>query len=278
MRPTRTYGEWTALMTVQDRLRSRGRDMALRGLAIGRRIERTSNWIRFPYYHHVFEDERAGFADQLAYLRNFGQFISLDDAVGLLEKADPIDGRYFCLTFDDGLKSCLDGALPLLAESDISATFYVVTSLVGEKLAPDTSVARETFGFKGDETTLDFMSWDDCRQLSQCGMTIGSHTRTHARLAALTVEQARRELGESKAEIERQMGTECRHFCAPYGLPDRDFDGIRHARLAKEAGYGSFATSRRGATLGGDDPFQLRRDHLLASWGRHQLRYFLSRQ
>jgi hypothetical protein len=52
---------------------------------------------------------------------------------------------------------------------------------------------------------------------------------------------------------------------------------MRDPSLAREAGYASFASGVRGGMAAGGDPFLLKRDHLLANWGEHQLRYFLSR-
>lgn len=275
-RPTATYAEFIALMPWPSRLRAAARDIALRGLALGRRIDADTNWIRFPYYHHVFEDERRGFARQLDYLGNFGEFISLDAAVSVLESGDVIDGRYFCITFDDGFKSCLTGAAPILAERNIPAVFYVVTGLVGRSLPPDDATARRVFGFKGKDTALDFLSWDDCRALMESGMTIGSHSHTHAALAELEADAAATEMRESKAAIERELGVACHHFCTPYGLPGADGHANRVPAIAREAGYRSFVTGQRGPTRRGDDVFRLKRDHMLASWGNHQLRYFLS--
>jgi peptidoglycan/xylan/chitin deacetylase (PgdA/CDA1 family) len=120
------------------------------------------------------------------------------------------------------------------------------------------------------------MSWDDCRTLVAGGMTIGSHTRHHARLAELSPAAAKAEMSDSKDDIERALGITCRHFCAPYGLPGRDFNIDRDGRLAREMGFSSLATGLRGPNRPGGDPFSLRRDHVLANWGLYQLRYFLA--
>ncbi|MBT7356342.1 MAG: hypothetical protein HN809_08080, partial [Rhodospirillaceae bacterium] len=95
--PTR-YSDFVAHHAPRQRLRERLRNSAVLALSIGRSISRTGGWVRFPYYHHVFDDERAGFARQLDYLSRFGEFISISDAVALLESGETIDGRYFCIT------------------------------------------------------------------------------------------------------------------------------------------------------------------------------------
>jgi peptidoglycan/xylan/chitin deacetylase (PgdA/CDA1 family) len=257
-------------------MRDQVRDMALRGLSIGKRIDTTDNWLRFPLYHHVFDDERAGFERQLRVLRQFGEFVSLDDAVEILESNAHIDGRFFCLTFDDGFKSCLTGALPVLNDVGAPATFYVVTSLIGNTLPPDDPIARNVFDFKGEHTSLDFLSWEDCLTLVNAGMTIGSHTQSHPRLATLTEADVIDEMKLSKAEIENHIGQPCLHFCAPYGLASSDFNLERDPELARLAGYRSFVTGHRGSMRQGDNPFAIQRDQLMANWGDHQLRYFFA--
>ena len=109
------------------------------------------------------------------------------------------------------------------------------------------------------------------------GRSIGSHGQKHLRLLSLNKKKRRDELMYSKAEIERELGMPCDHFCAPYGVPSVDFDLDREGGLSEELGYQSFATGARGANREGDSPFALKRDHLLAGWGDYQLQYFFSR-
>ncbi len=274
--PTTTYEGFAGRPPIAARLRQAARDAAIGALSLGRRIDRDTGWVRFPYYHHVFDDERAGFERQLTYLARFGEFVSLDDALSLLDGGATIDGRYFCLSFDDGLISCRTGALPALAERGLPWTVYLVSDLVGRSLAPDDRIAREMFGFAGAGTTLDFLGWDECRAMADNGVTFGSHGATHARLATLDDAAAVREIAGSKTTIERELGRPCTHFCPPFGIADRDFDSRRDPVLAREAGYRSFVTGRRGPARRGADPFGLGRDHVLAGWGTHQLRFFLS--
>ena len=243
---------------------------------MGRSLNHSTNWIRFPFYHHVFQDEQQNFARHLGYLRDYGDFISVDDALSLLSDDGKINGRYFCLSLDDGLKSCYNGAMPILSELNIPAVFYVVTKMVGRSLEADDPIARNVFGFKGRNRTLDFLSWDNCLEMISANMTIGSHTTTHTRLSDLTDDQTRAEMENSKTEIEQNTGQPCRHFCPPYGIPNTDYDAVVDVELAKSSGYKTFATGIRGPNRQGDSPFALKRDHLLAGWENFQLRYFLS--
>ena len=78
------------------------RNLAIAVQSINRNINNTNKLIRMFFYHHIFDDEKLGFERQLKYIKNFGEFISIDDLASMVQGNEPIDGRYFCLSFDDG--------------------------------------------------------------------------------------------------------------------------------------------------------------------------------
>ncbi len=75
----------------------------------------------------------------------------------------------------------------------------------------------------------------ELRKLSEAGMTIGAHTRTHPVLSLSAEEEARREIQGSKHDIERALGRPLWAFAYPFGNPatmgDREFS------LTEEAGF-----------------------------------------
>jgi peptidoglycan/xylan/chitin deacetylase (PgdA/CDA1 family) len=269
-----SFEDFKAYWSLPTRIRTVLKDSIIFVLSLGRSIDHTSDWIRFPYYHHVFNDERRGFECQLDYLRNNGDFLSLDRVIELLERKEPIKGRFFCITFDDGLRSCYDNAFPILAERKIPAAFFIVTE---NTAAP--SVVEGRF-CKREASSMpyfyEYLTWSECAEMLKAGMTIGSHTSSHVKLADLNANEVRRQLIESKKAIEEKLGTECKHFACPWGRPGKDFNN-RDVNIAKEVGYRSFLTTRRGKNQSGSSPFVLMRDHIHANWKNYQLRYFLSR-
>ena len=277
--PVRTYRDFIAGQSVAEKARGFARDAAIRLLSIGRSppgvgAAVSGGWIRFPFYHHVFDDERDGFARQLDTMASWGDFIKLDDAVALLEAGDPIDGHYFCVTFDDGFKNWITNAVPILLEKKAPAAFFVVTGYIGTSLDLD---REKLLGFyDSGDLLIEFLDWDDCRAMNDAGMTIGSHTINHVHLAFLDDEAASAEIRGSKQTIEAELGRACDHFCCPFGREGVDFSGSRHPAMAARAGYKSFLTARRGAMVRGGSAMMIRRDHVLAGWGDYQLRYFFS--
>ncbi|MFN2382781.1 MAG: polysaccharide deacetylase family protein [Gemmatimonadota bacterium] len=217
-----------------------------------------TTWIRVLYYHHVFDDERAGFRRQLARLANDSDFLSLDDAVEQLRGQAPVRGRFTCVTFDDGFLNHARNAVPALVEWKVPAAFFVPVGYLD-------GAAAEDFFPNGGHPPVDFLSWGDCRAMRAAGMTIGSHTVRHARLAALTRAEAETELRESKRRLEAELGSPCLHFAAPWGRA-RDIVPDRDAALAEEAGYHSFLTTRRGVLRDGGSAFAVPRLHAVAHW------------
>jgi peptidoglycan/xylan/chitin deacetylase (PgdA/CDA1 family) len=255
------------------RVRHHLRKWAGKVLAWGARLPEGENWIFFPYYHFVFDDERRNFARQLKAMRQWGDFISLDDAVEALQAPGGVRGRYFCITFDDGFKNCYTNALPILMDHAVRAAYFLPTDFIGLDLDRDWERIRVFYaGSHYFRLPVDFLDWDDCRALQAAGMTLGSHTCRHVVLSSLSSEEADRELRESKRRIEEELGSPCRHFCAPKGTPGVHFDPEVHPLLARQIGYRSFLSTaygfhrsggvwpylRRRSLDGGDDPAILR--------------------
>src|SRR5207253_2234544 len=61
------------------------------------------------------------------------------------------------------------------------------------------------------------VSWDMVLRWQRAGMTVGSHTRTHALLTNETDEDVWEEVRRSRCDLERRLGTRVRHFAYPDG-------------------------------------------------------------
>lgn len=120
-------------------------------------------------------------------------------------------------------------------------------------------LARETPGCNPlqDAEAQRFMSWNDARRLAAAGFDLGSHTATHPILASLSIEPLRRELQESRAEIESRTGRPCVALAYPNGRT-RDVGETVLAETAA-AGYEyAFTVSNRWCRRSAD-PLQIDR-------------------
>ncbi|MEZ5776532.1 MAG: polysaccharide deacetylase family protein [Hyphomicrobiaceae bacterium] len=89
------------------------------------------------------------------------------------------------------------------------------------------------------------MTWDEVRRLAGDPLvTIGAHTRGHYALAKLSEAEARFEILEGTRRIEQELGVRPRHMSYPYG--SESSAGAREFRLAREAGFKTAVTTRKG--------------------------------
>lgn len=88
-------------------------------------------------------------------------------------------------------------------------------------------------------------------------VTIGGHTSTHINLAQASSAGVDREMRENRAFLEETIERPVVHFAYPFGNPDAC--GLREANIAKEAGFRSAVTTRRGSLF----PEHLRHLHEL---------------
>jgi peptidoglycan/xylan/chitin deacetylase (PgdA/CDA1 family) len=96
------------------------------------------------------------------------------------------------------------------------------------------------------------MNWDELRRLAADPLvTIGAHTRSHFAVGRLGEDEARREMRESAQRLEQELGRKVRHFSFPFG--DDTAAGARDFALAREAGFATAVTTRKGLVHGGVD-------------------------
>ncbi|MBI3928681.1 MAG: polysaccharide deacetylase family protein [Armatimonadetes bacterium] len=122
------------------------------------------------------------------------------------------------LSFDDGLLDNYTHVFPLLLEYGFRATFYVVpghdgvTRWVHPRSGRWSDVPRPgyTIGF---ET----MGALQRRELAAHGMEIGCHSFTHRKLTGLSPAELHREIVESRARLQEELGREVLTFCYPNG-------------------------------------------------------------
>lgn len=109
-------------------------------------------------------------------------------------------------TFDDGLHSQLEYAVPMLEADGFRGTFFVIPSRI-----PDTEAEREAQHMIGWGS----ISWERLRQMSAKGHEIGNHTWTHPNLGTLTLAQVREEIEHADRVITEKIGIAPLTVCYP---------------------------------------------------------------
>jgi len=171
------------------------------------------------------------FERQMSYLaeRRY-QCISLLDAVNQVREKQRPHQKTMVITFDDGYLDFYVNALPVLERLGLTATIFVVAERVGGR--------SDWPGMRGD-SMVNLMSWTQLDEICRAGMTVGSHTLTHARLPQLSHTDACREISDSKLQIEDKLGRQVELFSYPYGASSE-----RLQEVVADCGYrGASGTS-----------------------------------
>lgn len=233
----------------------------------------SGDFLRGLYCHYVFDDQRDDFRRILTELSADATFVDTPTCVAMLEGRTPIRGRNYHLSFDDGFKNNLTNAAPILRELGIPGLLFAPTSYIGGDWESARRFCQEAANYSG---VIELMSWQELAQLPDYGIEVGSHTRTHPRLAEVTgPAQLRSEIVDSKRELEDRLGTECRYFSWPFG---RRTDVSRAALdLISESGYEAcFGAYRGRVEPGTTDRWSIPRHHFEPHWPLAHIRYFLS--
>lgn len=154
-------------------------------------------------------------------------------------------GKVVGITFDDGYLNNLTHALPVLTRHGFSSTCYVVSQQVGKTNAWDREAGIA-------QTPL--MNAGHLRRWRAGGQEVGAHTRHHVRLTHADAPTSADEIALCKTELESMLDGPVRHFCYPYGEYTQE-----HVALARQAGYHTVTTTRRGRCQSGADALQLPR-------------------
>jgi len=113
------------------------------------------------------------------------------------------------ITFDDGFRNFFEIAYPILQQHGFPATVFVVTGHCGGRNDWPTQPAGMP--------VIQIMDWRQIQEAARHGITMGAHTVTHPRLASLLAEDVRREILESRDEIQNRVGMPVETFAYPYG-------------------------------------------------------------
>jgi peptidoglycan/xylan/chitin deacetylase (PgdA/CDA1 family) len=237
----RPVTEWPAYLAARGYQRAR---------IAGARM-RQVDWsgVRILGYHRVADAVDSlsvspeHFREQMRALAESGaQPIRLDRAIELLRS--PVQGRYVCVTFDDGYRDNLLAAAPVLEEFEIPATIFVPSRIIDGDVS---------FHWYDDPPPA--LSWAEVGELVSGGLVdVQSHTLTHPLLPRVDAERSYEEIAGSKLAIEAHVPYALTSFCYPAGLY-----GAREVEFVRSAGYAAAVTTNPGVNSGGGELLELRR-------------------
>jgi len=169
------------------------------------------------YYHAVPREYADRFEEQMKTVTAQTRAVRLDAIDRLPEGTHSV-----AITFDDGLVSFAEHAVPVLERWNVPATVFAVVDALG------TTPAWGAHYYSPDERV---MSEEQLRALP-ASISVGSHTLTHPHLLAMSEEAAGLEVSESRRKLESVLQRPVLTFSFPHG----EFNEAVVAQC-REAGY-----------------------------------------
>jgi peptidoglycan/xylan/chitin deacetylase (PgdA/CDA1 family) len=167
--------------------------------------------------------------------------LSLGEVVERLQNGKDLPPSCAVITVDDGYRSFLTGAWPLLKKYGFPVTLFVSTDTVGSG---------------------DYLDWQELKVLQGEGAEIGNHSASHAYLLdRLPAESAlawkarvSEDLDRSQQMFEQNLGAAPRLFAYPYG----EFS-MELVEVVKDAKFTAAFGQQSGVITAGQDLFTLPR-------------------
>ncbi len=192
------------------------------------------------FTYHRFGDDRYPstnistevFAQQLQWLKqNDYAVLTLGDIVARLRAGTGLPERCAALTVDDGYRTFLTGAMPLLKHYGYPATVFVSTDSIGRR---------------------GYLSWDELRELAAQGIEVGNHAASHPYLVDMEKgeraedwrSRIRGDIDRARQVLEQELGTPTPLFAYPYGEYSPEV-----VEIVKDLGF-TAATAQQSGVVG----------------------------
>ncbi len=185
------------------------------------------------------------FEEQMRYLKTHGyRVITMREFIEFVSLKRQLPRKSVLLTFDDGYRSFLPYAYPVLKELGYTATLFVYTDYVGAG---------------GNAFT-----WSDLKKLSEEGFDVEAHSKSHGDMVRGKAESAgeydkrlEAELAQPLALFQKNLGFVPGIIAYPYGRQD---DAV--VRRTKERGYAAAFTVRRQGSPSFVDLYRIHRSQI----------------
>ncbi len=165
------------------------------------------------FVYHRFGDSRypstnistAQLERHLSYLKkNDFKSMTFGEAIDYLTNPDiAYEEKVVCITVDDGYKTFLTGAMPLLEKYGFKATLFINSESVGGN---------------------DFMTWEELKKIHEKGIEIGNHSHNHAYFLNLPDAERgaafKKDIEKCQNLIHSHLGFYPDVFAFPYGEYD----------------------------------------------------------
>ena len=171
-------------------------------------------------YHRVGDDQYPStnvslelFKDQMEYLeKNNYEIDSISNIQDFSEDTRKFKKVY--ITFDDGFLSIYKNAYPILSEKKFPFSIFISTKFIKEN------------------NDNDFMNWDMIKILEDNNVEIYNHGHSHKSFVAMDINDAKKDILNSKKIIEEKINYKSEVISFPYGETSNEIN-----KFLKDSGY-----------------------------------------
>lgn len=228
-------------------------------------------------YHGTPPDQRALFERHCMFYRQHFECLDEDGLLRFLRGERALRRPGLVLSFDDGLRSNVEVAAPLLDAYGLRGWFMVPGGFI------EASDPRAFFLSRilehPDPAQADAagppMTWAGARSLAARGHVIGCHGWGHLPLGPQVDEGVvEEEVAQAQRRLQERIGRRVRTFCWVRGRVEH-YSARAHAAVGRSFDLAFMTMSR--AIHRGDDPLVLHRCNVEASYPLAQVRFQISR-
>ena len=176
-------------------------------------------------YHSIDDSDSvisvsaATFDKHMRFLRDKGyKSYSLIEAINYVQRGAKLPQEGIAITFDDGYENNYKEAFPILLEYGYSATIFLATGYSGRT----NNWSRQHPSIPA----LSMLAWEETREMSRHGIEFGAHTQNHVNLGEVSIDIARKEIIESKDDIEMRIDRPVELFSYPFGCFNKEIQDI----------------------------------------------------
>ena len=184
----------------------------------GRQVRGVQTFQHIPVlcYHHINPSEHlkdnylntapSDFKEHIQFLKESGYVSMISKEIPALTSGEldmPAGKKPVLITFDDGYKSVYDHAYPVLKKYGYRGIVFLITDKIE------------------NDCTRMYMNKKQINELIQEGWEIGSHTVTHPKLNAISMENMSYQITGSKHALEKMFGIQVVSSAYPYGIINR---------------------------------------------------------
>jgi len=211
------------------------------------------------------------------------RFVTIDDIFNL-GMCWLFNKKNVNITFDDGFVDIYTYAFPIFKKYSIPFTIYLTTDFPNKKADIWWIQLEDYENFENNinmiyasgENMRDIMhekidsnnridlsndltlSWQQLTEMLESGLcTIGSHSVSHPSLSRIPLQEAKREIFDSKRIIENKLGIMVNHFSYPHSMKNAEIES-----LVEKAGYKTATLVAGGPIRKGDNMFNLNRVYI----------------